>query len=211
MSTITIVNYGLGNIFSVQNAIKKCGNKTIVTNNFKDIENAEYLILPGVGAFENGMKGLKRYDLIKPILEYCNSGKPLLGICLGMQLLATMSEEYGNHKGLNIISGQVKKIPNQDTYGKICKIPNIGWIELLKEKNSWSNTILNDLKKSEEVYLVHSYFFSPKNKYNILANCLFNGHRICVAIKEGNIYGTQFHPEKSGKVGLKILKNFCSI
>ncbi len=211
MSTITIVNYGLGNIFSVQNAIKKCGSKTIVTNNFKDIEKAKYLILPGVGAFENGMKGLIKYDLIKPILEYCNSGKPLLGICLGMQLLATISEEYGKHKGLNVIPGVVKQIPNQDTEGNFCKIPNIGWIELLKENNSWSNSILGNLKEFEEVYLVHSYSFSPKNKNNILANCLFNGHKICVVIKEGNIYGTQFHPEKSGKVGLKILKNFCSI
>ena len=204
------MDYGSGNLFSLQNALAKCGFSSIISSDKNDIKNASHLILPGVGAFKNGMKGLKSKNLISTIIEFANSGRPILGICLGMQLLSTKSFEFGVSNGLNIIPGKVDLLPQKSIFNKKVKIPNIGWVSLKKSfENKFS--ILSNISQSEEVYLIHSFFYIPKNIKNILATCDFHGHSICIAINKNNIFGTQFHPEKSGEVGIRILNNFCNL
>ena len=209
---ITIIDYDINNLYSVINAVHKCGFQANVTSDVNEILNAKALILPGVGAFKNGIDNLKRKNLSDAIKKFVAQGKPLLGICLGMQLLAKKSLEFGVHNGLDIIDGTVMPLTNHITLGKNIKIPNIGWTELEKTNNlNWDKTIFNNLSTSDQVYLIHSYYFNPSDNKCILANCDFNGKKICIAIKKGNVYGTQFHPEKSGEVGLRVLANFCNL
>lgn len=202
-----IVDYGLGNLFSVQRAVEAVGDFTIsVSNKRVEIVNADRIILPGVGAFADGMRGLQQYGLIDELTYSAKSGIPILGICLGMQLLTTSSEEFGNHVGLNLIPGSVKKIPNYSDEGERLKVPFISWAPLQIEEDA-SNGLFSGVK-SECVYLVHSYQVIPDVQDQIQASYLYGGHKITAAIRCGKIYGVQFHPEKSGRVGLKILKNF---
>lgn len=211
--TATLIDYGVGNLFSVQKALELCGAEVIVTSDPNKILQAERLVLPGVGAFSDGMKGLVERGIDSALVTYARNRRPLLGICLGMQLLSTISEEFGHHKGLNIIPGRVLPIPNVSVDGKPHKIPHIGWSELHlpKQLASWENSILSGLGELEEVYLVHSYSVIPDDDVYRLANCDYGGHSICTAVQRENVFGTQFHPEKSGKIGLQILKNFCTL
>ena len=209
---VTIIDYGVGNLFSVTNAIHKCGFQANATSDVNEILNAKALILPGVGAFKNGIDNIKKKNLVDAIKKFVAQGKPLLGICLGMQLLAKKSLEFGVHNGLSIIDGTVMPLANHIKLGKNIKIPNIGWTELEKTCNlDWQKTIFNNLRTSDQVYLIHSYYFKPSDSKYILANADFNGKKICIAVKKGNVYGTQFHPEKSGEVGLQVLRNFCNL
>jgi glutamine amidotransferase len=205
---VIIVDYGLGNIFSVQRAVEAVGDFNVsVSNKRVEIANADRIILPGVGAFSDGMQGLQKYGLIDELTYFAKSGVPILGICLGMQLLTTSSEEFGNHKGLNLISGSVKRIPNYSTEGEVIKVPFISWAPLEFEGADASNGLFSGIK-SECVYLVHSYQVIPDDQNTIKASYTYGGHKITAAIRYGNIHGVQFHPEKSGRVGLRILKNF---
>lgn len=209
---ITIIDYGISNLFSVKNAIIRCGFEVEITSDPFKVLNAKSLILPGVGAFNNGIKELENKKLIDPIKTYIELGKPILGICLGMQLFASFSHEFGKHKGLDLIEGEVVPIPKKNKFGEQCIIPNIGWTKLIKSKYCTDNHFLfKNLKPDSEVYLVHSFHFEPIRKSLILSYCNFSDHKLCIAINKKNIYGVQFHPEKSGEVGLKILKNFCDI
>lgn len=214
MDIVSIVDYGVGNLFSVCRAVEFCGAKPVIIDNPKDIYKSEKLILPGVGAFADGMNGLRSRDLIRPLQEYAASGRFLLGICLGMQMLLTESEEFGLHNGLNIIPGQVKQIPTFDCiHQKPHKIPHIGWKSLVKQSEStnWRETVLQDILVSAKVYFAHSYSAHLENETQGLANCFYDGQKITAAIQYNNVFGCQFHPEKSGKVGLQILKNFISL
>jgi len=168
--------------------------------------------LPGVGAFADGMRGLTERGLDKVVLEFANSGKPLLGICLGMQMLTSVSEEFGEHKGLGIIPGRVMPIPRTTIDGKHHKIPHIGWSGLVLPDDlpGWQGSILEQLNPGDAVYLVHSFDVRPDNKSHRLADCDYNGRVISAAIRLGNVSGTQFHPEKSGQIGLEILGSFLS-
>jgi glutamine amidotransferase len=168
--------------------------------------------LPGVGAFANGMRELSERGLDNVVLKFASSGKPLLGICLGMQMLAIFSEEFGEHPGLGIIPGRVTAIPTTID-DKPQKVPHIGWVELLMPEHDteWRGSILEGLDPGDAVYLVHSFAMQPDNDAQRLADCEYNGQRIAVAVRKENIYGTQFHPEKSGPVGLSILSRFLSI
>lgn len=205
---VIIVDYGLGNIFSVQRAIEAVGDFNIIVSNKRvEIANADRIILPGVGAFAEGMQGLQKYDLINELTYVAKSGVPILGICLGMQLLTTSSEEFGNHIGLNLIPGSVKKIPNYSVEGGGLKVPFISWAPLQMAEEDAANGLFSGVK-SECVYLVHSYQVIPDVQDQIKASYFYGGHKITAAVKCGNVYGVQFHPEKSGRVGLKILKNF---
>lgn len=209
---ITIIDYGLGNLFSVRRAFEICGAEVHVTESIEEIINADRLVLPGVGAFEDGMKGLEDRGLIEPILNFSKTGKPFMGICLGMQMMMDYSEEFGHHRGLGLIKGKVEAIPKTDQYGNPHKIPNIGWSELVvPESMVWNETILENIGEESSVYFVHSYTVVPEFHYNRLADSFYNGRVISAAIKEGNLYGCQFHPEKSSKVGLKILSNFMKL
>lgn len=209
-NNIVIVDYGLGNIFSVARALEICGASNVsISASAEDIANADSVILPGVGAFGDGMRGLSERSLIEPLIQHAVNGKPLLGICLGMQMLASSSEEFGSHKGLGLIPGNVRKIPNENIYGLLRKTPFIGWASLERpDGSSWSNSVLRSIESGDSVYLVHSYYLELEDRSDLLATYSNYGEQITAAVRRGNVTGLQFHPEKSGKVGLQILREF---
>lgn len=208
-SKVGIVDYGIGNLYSVQRALEVCGAKNIfISGSPAEILTADRLILPGVGAFSDGMRGLKERGLDKALCQFENSGRPLLGICLGMQLFATLSNEFGVHDGLNFISGKVIEIPSRDLDGGMLKSPYIGWSVLKLNALNRGSSLLASLTPEQSVYLVHSFQVIPDDLSHILATYDYGGHEITAAIKKNNITGLQFHPEKSGHVGISILENF---
>ncbi len=212
MKKVSIINYGLSNLLSVEHAFRCFGVQEEIINTCEDIEKAEVLVLPGVGAFEDGMKGLEALNLIRPLRQKVTNGTPLLGICLGMQLLFDESEEFGLHRGLGFIPGRVVEISGKDINGMIQKVPHISWDPLLASGNkSFSGTILEDVAEGEECYFIHSFEAVPSKQENRLADTIYGGRRICAVAYDGNVYGTQFHPEKSGQVGLRIIKKFIDM
>jgi glutamine amidotransferase len=206
---VTVIDYGIGNLFSVGRALERCGAEVTFSGEAAHILAAERLVLPGVGAFSDGMLGLRDRGLVKPIQEFAASGRPLLGICLGMQMMATQSEEFGEHTGLGLIPGRVVPVPATDTAGNAHKIPHIGWSALRPSPGaSWAGTPLQDLPEGSPVYLVHSFHVVPDDARDLLGECLYGGHRVTAAIRRGAITGLQFHPEKSGELGLRVLSTF---
>lgn len=213
MKQVSIIDYGLSNLLSVQHAFEYFGVKTEIINSPNKVREADVLILPGVGAFKDGMDGLRKLNLISPIMEVAQNKTPILGICLGMQMLFDESEEYGINEGLKLIPGRVVRIPNTDIYGENQKIPHISWDPLLVagNANGFEGTILNYIMENEECYFIHSYEAKPDNPENRIADTVYGGRRICAVVSNGNIHGTQFHPEKSGDVGLRIIKRFAEL
>jgi len=200
---MVIVDYGMGNLKSVQNAFAKVGYKTIITDDPNQIKRASALVLPGVGAFRDAIKFLKDKKIDKELNKAIEAGKPFLGICLGMQLLFTFSEEGGLFKGLNILPGGVKKFP------VLVKCPHLGWnkIKFIHNSNRNINPIFEGVLDESYFYFVHSYYCeidNPKIIYSTTDYGLF----FPSSIWRDNLYGVQFHPEKSSEQGLKILKNF---
>ncbi len=169
--------------------------------------------MPGVGAFADGMAGLRERGFIEPIKEYAKKNRPFLGICLGMQMMLEIGEEFGTHEGLGLIPGKVVRISDTGTDNQLHKIPHIGWNALKKTKLflSWDKSILDGINQGEAVYFVHSFAAVPTYESNRLANCIYNGLEITATVQSNNLYGCQFHPEKSGKVGLRIIENFLKI
>lgn len=213
-SRIVIVDYGMGNLLSVSRAFEHCGAEVLITASPDKIANAERLVLPGVGAFKDGMAGLQERHLVEPIKSHAASGRPFLGICLGMQMMLETSEEFGKHAGLGLIPGKVTAIPSSGPNGVSRKIPHIGWNQLLfpEKKMSWRDTILDGLAPERtSVYFVHSFFVQPARAADRSADCVYDGCLMAAAIGSGRLYGCQFHPEKSGEAGLKILSNFCRL
>ncbi|MFH1199220.1 MAG: imidazole glycerol phosphate synthase subunit HisH [Candidatus Omnitrophota bacterium] len=204
---IAIIDYGMGNIHSVQKALEKQGAKVIVTNNPEEIEKADKLVLPGVGAFDDAVAELEKQDLIPAIKESIKNKKPFLGICLGMQLLFEASEEAKTKKGLGILKGTVKKFKAS----KGLKVPHMGWNQLKRSTvyglQSTVCHLLKDIPEGANVYFCHSYYPEPKDKKVIAATCNYNSDFAAVVCQD-NVYGAQFHPEKSQDVGLIMLKNF---
>lgn len=208
-NSVTLIDYGVGNLLSVARAFEHCGANVILTNDPTDIERAERLVLPGVGAFADGMQGLRERELVDPIRRYAGSGRPLLGICLGMQMLTTTSEEFGEHQGLDLIPGHVRAIPRVATDGSPLKTPHIGWSPLhCPSHASWEGTLLAETAPGTSVYLVHSYAVETSDQRHLLSDCVYGGHRIATTIRSGNVVGCQFHPEKSGPAGLRMLAAF---
>jgi glutamine amidotransferase len=206
---VVVIDYGIGNLFSVRRAFEHCGAEVEVSSDPTVLLAAPRLVLPGVGAFADGMRGLIERGLDKIVIEYAASGRPLLGICLGMQMLAGISEEFGEHKGLDVIPGRVASIPRRDPQGNPYKVPFVGWAELRSRgPEDWRGSILEGLHPGDAIYLTHSYAVTPEDPAHRLAHCLYNGTTVSAAIRKGNVYGVQFHPEKSGPVGLKIIANF---
>ena len=198
---ITIIDYGMGNLKSVYNALVKIGFNCRISGEIKDIEKSDKLILPGVGAFKDAMDNLEKMNLIPIINKKVNEGCPLLGICLGMQMLFEEGYEGQPRKGLGFIEGEVKLIePNEEV-----KIPHIGWNRLEINKKS---KIFNGLNEESFVYYVHSFMSTNMSEDNLIAYSEYGGINIPGMVNKRNIYGAQFHPEKSGEVGLRILKNF---
>lgn len=201
---VVIIDYGYGNLFSLERALAHNGARVVISSDPNMLQNAPAVVLPGVGAFGDGMAELRKRGFFSPLITYAESGKPLLGICLGMQFLFDCSDEFGRHEGLGLIAGAVAQIPVDR---KKCKIPQVGWNKL-QPLSSWRGTILEGVGLSDQVYFVHSYAGFPQDKRHILAETNYCGVSFPAVITKGNIIGTQFHPEKSGEVGLSILKNF---
>tara|TARA_B110000438_G_C15702695_1_gene601738 strand:- start:367 stop:1002 length:636 start_codon:yes stop_codon:yes gene_type:complete len=211
MKNIIVIDYGCSNILSLVRAIKFLGYTAEITKERKKILSASHVILPGVGAFGSAMQQLKKLNLEEAIIEYANSSKPLFGICLGMQILFTKSCEFGSHKGLDLIKGKVVKISNNAN--KHIKIPHIGWNEIYPNNNEkeWKHKILKNLSIEKNFYFVHSYICLTKQPDITIAVCDYLNHSIPAFVASKNIFGCQFHPEKSGENGINILKNFFEI
>lgn len=201
---IAIIDYGVGNLFSLASSFKAIGYETIVTGDPETIKKADKLILPGVGAFGDAVKKLRDTGLDKVVIEEVKNGKNLLGICLGMQMLFEKSFEYGEHDGLGLIKGQV--IPMENTIPENLKIPHIGWNALNFKKTS---PLFKYINNGDCVYFVHSYY-AENCEDSLLATTEY-GKELTAAVGNKNIFGCQFHPEKSGNVGLNILKAFCEM
>ncbi|MDZ4726927.1 MAG: imidazole glycerol phosphate synthase subunit HisH [Leptospira sp.] len=210
-SNVVIVDYDMGNLFSVQHACKKVGLEHTVSSDPEKISNAEAIILPGVGAFGDAMVHLKKLDLISPILDFVATGRPLMGICLGMQLLFSESEEFGSTKGLDIISGNVLKFPKISPTGKTLAIPQINWNSIQKpksRKDSWNDSPLRENSEKDFMYFIHSFYVSPQNVSDVIAFTDYEGFEYCSAIQRNNVFAVQFHPEKSGEKGIRIYSSF---
>lgn len=216
-NNIVIIDIGVSNLFSVKRAFEVVGANVVISNSKQEILNASKLILPGVGAFKTGIGNLEKMDLVETISKFAGTGRSLLGICLGMQLLLTDSEENGLWKGLDLIKGNVKKMIMPKSSEQGYKIPQIGWNCLKSNKNTfgsdehWNSSILNNIGSEPYVYFVHSYCAYPENVKDCLAYTHYGFDHFCSVIQRENVMGCQFHPERSGSVGLKILKNFINL
>lgn len=207
---VVIVDYGVGNLFSINEACKYLGYSTILSSNPDVILSASNLILPGVGAFEIAINRLKSLNLIDVLKQYVLTGKPLMGVCLGMQLLFDESEEFGSHEGLGLIKGKILKFPEFFNEKKVV-IPHIGWNNINKKDLSWDETPLKNTLENSLMYFVHSYYALPSYESNILTESTYSEFKFCSSVNKDNIYGFQFHPEKSGKEGLEVYKFFLKI
>ena len=206
---IAIIDYDMGNLRSVEKAFEAVGHRAVITRQRQVIADASHVVLPGVGAFGDCMRNLESYDLIDPIRQSITSGKPFLGICLGMQLLFTESEEFGSHKGLNVLPGKVVRFRSQQIEEDLepLKIPHMGWNAIRVKKPS---RLLEGLSEASYMYFVHSYYVAPEEQ-DVVCTATDYGGPFVSSIARDNIFGCQFHPEKSQAGGLKMLKNFGNL
>lgn len=203
---IGILDYGAGNMINVSRAVEYLGHQFELVSSPADLNKVNKLIMPGVGAFPVAMDNLCKLGLIDFIIKFANDGNPILGICLGMQMLFEKSNEKGITSGLGLLKGSIEKIPSATETKSVIKIPHIGWNNLIF-KDSKSKLVKN-INSSDSVYFVHSYMAVDYSKENLIASCSYGESSIPAIVQTQNITGCQFHPEKSGKTGLKILKNF---
>lgn len=207
---ILILNYGIGNVRSIYNSFLKIGANVRFADNIKDVNLAKGLVIPGVGAFSAAKKILDEKKLFEPVRQYLLSGRPALGICLGMQLFLSESEENGRYEGFSVIPGKVKKIAKATVD---FKLPHIGWSTIYPNednKQAFEQSIINHLEKKKQ-YFVHSYVSVPDSDTAVLANVKYGSHMLACAIQSKNVIGLQFHPEKSGEFGLEVLKKFVNL
>jgi imidazole glycerol-phosphate synthase subunit HisH len=205
---IAIVDYGTGNLFSVGRALERFGLASQVTKDRRRVMEADAVLLPGVGAFGDAMRELRALDLIDPLRERAASGRPLIGICLGMQLLLSRSFEFGEHEGLGIVPGEVRALPRTNTL----KLPHVGWVPVEPSPDGaagWSRTPLEDTPSGTYVYFVHSFAAWPTDVRDTLACARYGDTRFCAAIARGSVIGFQFHPERSGPAGLRIYRELA--
>lgn len=204
---IAIIDYGMGNLFSVGKALERLDVPYFISENRDELLRAEGLILPGVGSFKDGMNLLNGSGLTSLIKNYVQHGKPLLGICLGMQLLFEESEENGDTKGLQILPGYVRRFSGVSTDGKSYKVPHMGWnrLEFIK-----SSAILQGIKE-DYAYFVHSYYVDTADKEIVLAKSIYEGENVPAIVGKENVFGMQFHPEKSSALGMALLENFTDL
>lgn len=195
---ITIIDYGVGNLKSVSKALESLGFQTTITNDTKEINASKAIILPGVGAFKDAMEQLRQHKLVDCIQNYVKTGKPMLGICLGMQMLFDTSYEDGQWEGLGLLKGEIVRFDNT------LKVPHMGWNKLLPAS---PDNIGQGLDSESYVYFVHSYYLKPQNPEEVIFWAEY-GIMVPAVVRKGNIMGMQFHPEKSGKTGMKLLENF---
>lgn len=223
---VAIVDYGMGNLFSVKHASEYVGLGARITAEKADILGASAVILPGVGAFGDAMAALKRLDLVGPLQEIGRSGKPLIGICLGLQLLMTESYEFGRHRGLDLIEGPVVRLRNAAGGHAKVKVPQVGWNRVFRPEPSgdasqagelpvtddpWRGTFMEALPDGEYMYFVHSFYVEPRDQQVMLSTTCYGDQVFCSGIRSGGIFGTQFHPERSGPQGLRIYKRLANL
>lgn len=211
---VTLVDYGMANLLNVARAFEHCGAAVHVVEKPEDVLAAERLVVPGVGAFRDCLEEMRRRGFDDALCRYVDSGRPMLGICVGMQALFEVSEEFGEHPGLGILPGRVRAIPMRAADGTGQRVPHIGWNHLSEPETGrvWSGTLLEPfLGQRPAVYFVHSFEVHPVNPTDRLADCLYGGHLLCAAVQRGNLMATQFHPERSGEIGLTILRRFLDI
>lgn len=219
-ANVVIVDYGLGNLFSVKQACEYAGLNTIITASKKALLSADAVILPGVGAFGDAMASLSRLDLIEPIKEANSSGKLLIGICLGMQLFMTESYEFGHSQGLGLISGQVVRFQQPPGRAGDFRVPQVGWNRIFSKGpgqgsigsgQKWQGSPLDGIEQGEYMYFVHSYYVQPEDPNLILAEAQYGDTRFCAGIQRQNLFACQFHPERSGPKGLQVYTNIARI
>jgi glutamine amidotransferase len=214
-SQIAIIDYQIGNIFSLQSAFEKAGVDVVLTMDKDIISNAQAIVLPGVGQYLEASRNLQDEGLTELLCQLAKDGRPILGICLGMQLLMTDSEEGEGYPGLNIITGSCRRLTECDEGVPLFKIPQIGWNKLLAPngvsvEKSWAGTILEGIGDDDHAYFLHSFIVEPEDSNNIAAKTKYGWDDFCSVIQDGNIWGCQFHPERSGAIGQRILDNFVS-
>lgn len=214
MIDVVVIDYGVGNLLSVSRALEHCGAQVSISADAATILGAARVVLPGVGSFSNGMAALREHGLDQVVLQVAAAGTPLLGICLGMQMLLDDSEEFGDTRGLGLIAGRVVRIPATGTDGQAHKIPHIGWNELRvpPARAPWGEAgLLAGVDAGDAVYFVHSFMAAPAAPEHRLADCNYGGIAVSAVVQRDNVLGCQFHPEKSGEVGLRVLENFLAL
>jgi glutamine amidotransferase len=207
--TVAIIDYKMGNMYSVQHSCEHVGLDPKITSDSEFILEADAAILPGVGAFGQAMQHLEDLNLINTIYEFIESGRPFMGICLGFQLLFSSSEEFGDYEGLDLIKGNVKKFPTEDGT-TVVKVPQIGWNKIHFPNGKKNNTPFEEIEDGAYMYFVHSYYVDIHNTEMMQTFTEYGGIDYCSSILKENIFGTQFHPEKSGELGVEIYKKWAS-
>lgn len=215
--TVAIVDYGLGNLYSIKQACEHFSYQALITSSPQDIWKSDAVILPGVGAFGSAMASLRRLDLVAPLREVAASGKPLIGICLGLQLLMRESWEFGRHQGLGIIDGEVVPFRSSEDGREKLKVPHIGWSGIFRDikpdiqqssscfqKDSWAGSPLEGLADGEGMYFIHSFYAKPVDPGVVLSVSRHGHVAFCSSLRRDNVFATQFHPERSGSCGLRI-------
>lgn len=211
---VTVIDYGIGNLLNVVRALQHCGASVTIVDRASLVTSLpDRLVLPGVGAFKDGMIELRRRGFDDLVTRYVQTQRPFLGICVGAQMLFEVGEEFGEHSGLGLIPGRVTPVPPLSADGTAHRIPHIGWSPLMPsgEAGDWDGTILSRFEPGRPVYFVHSFAPSPAMAEHRLAMTSYDGVPICAAVRRENIYGCQFHPERSGPDGLGILSSFLAL
>ena len=203
---VAIIDYKMSNLFSVQSACEKVGLSSSITSDINEILDAKIAILPGVGAFSESINHIRKYKLDRAIYDFVESGKPFIGICLGLQLLFDKSEEFGKSTGLGLIKGEVKKFNNYSDKTTKYPVPQISWNNITYANVPWEDTILQNNQNNDFMYFVHSFYVIPEDESVILSKTNYGNIEYCSSIQKNNIFACQFHPEKSGKMGINIYK-----
>lgn len=211
MHQVVIVDYQLGNIHSVSRACMRVGLQPFVSSDPAVVRDARGLILPGVGAFGDAMSSLRSLKLDQAIQNFAESGRPFMGICLGMQLLFESSEEFGLHDGLGVVPGTVRRVPSDNGHGAHVKVPHVGWNAVWPNAESdWARSALRNVDSGESMYFVHSYYVDPAIPQDVLSWTRYGNLTFCSSIQKANIFASQFHPEKSGPSGLSIYTQWAA-
>ncbi len=203
---VVILDYGIGNLHSVAKAFRRAGSEPSISSDPDEARKADRLVVPGVGAFADCMGCLTDSHLDQPVIDFIKTGRPFFGICVGMQMLFRESLEFGTHPGLGIIPGRVLRLSEAGGF----KVPHIGWNAIEPVEGSWDDTVLGGLAPGTMTYFVHSFAVVPDQEHVRLADARYGHNRICAAVQTENVWGTQFHPEKSGEAGLSILSRFLA-
>ncbi len=211
---ITILDYGMCNLLNVARAFEHEGAEVTITESPSVAADAARLVVPGVGSFEDSLAEVRRRGFDDVIARFVETGRPFLGICVGMQMLFDGSEEFGEHRGLGILAGRVRAVPALTTEGERQRVPHIGWNRLVptEQDRSWEGSLLSSIApQNAAMYFVHSFAAQPSEPGTRLADCFYGGHRICAAVQRDNVMATQFHPERSAELGLAVVRRFISM